>query len=274
MFCDLHLHSHHSDGEFAPARVVDLVADSGVGLIALTDHDTTAGIAEALTRSAERGIAAVSGIEMTAYAHGRVVHVLGYGFDPASGGVDRCNRLALDVWADNTRSWVGALCDEGFGLRVHEVLSDPHVRLPVLIERLCARGVDDGDVGRCYARFKDFFAALPPEAYSRLPAPAAAAEAIRKAGGVAILAHPDRVGSDGLVEALLADVDGIEALYARYAPADREALKLLAERDGKLYSCGSDYHGYFGGAYVNPRFEAPPALLLRLGLLDRGGRSS
>jgi predicted metal-dependent phosphoesterase TrpH len=266
MLCDLHLHSHHSDGEFAPAHVVDMVADAGVSLVALTDHDTTAGLEEARRRAIERGIAAISGIEMTAYADGRVVHILGYGVEPASDALDQRNRVALDVWADNTRTWVSALEDEGFDIRVHEVLSNPHVRLPVLIERLCARGVDDGDAGRCYARFKEFFAALPPAAYSRLPTPAVAAKAIRDAGGIAILAHPDRVGSDGLVEKLLADVDGIEALYARYTAPEREALKNLAERNDKLYTCGSDYHGYFNGAYVNPNFETPKALLARLNL--------
>lgn len=267
MFCDLHLHSHHSDGEFAPEAVVDMVADAGVGLVALTDHDTTAGLVQAHRRARERGISLVDGVEMTAYAAGRVVHILGYGFDPSSGGIERCNRVALDVWADNTRTWVAALHDEGFDLSVHEVLSEPHVRLPVLIERLCARGVDDGDVGRCYARFKDFFASLPADAYSRLPTPAAAAETIRRSGGVAILAHPDRVGSDGLIESLLGDVDGIEAFYARYAPSDRDAFKTLAERSDKFYTCGSDYHGFFAGAYVNPRFEAPEWLVRRLGLV-------
>jgi len=266
MICDFHLHSHHSDGEFAPERVVDIVADAGVSLLALTDHDTTAGYEEAHRRASERKITAISGIEMTAYANGRVVHVLGYDVDPSSDALDRRNRVALDVWADNTRTWVCALEDEGFDLRVHEVLSNPHVRLPVLIERLCARGVDDGDVGRCYARFKDFFAALPREAYSRLPSPGDAAQTIRDAGGISILAHPDRVGSDDVVESLLADVDGIEALYARYDTSEREALVKLAERNGKFYTCGSDYHGYFNGTYVNPNFEAPNSLLARLGL--------
>ena len=266
MLCDLHLHSHHSDGEFPPARVVDMVADAGVSLIALTDHDTTAGYEEARERATERGIMTISGIEMTAYANGRIVHVLGYGIDPSSDALDRRNGVALDVWADNTLAWVSALEGEGFDLRVHEVLSNPHVRLPVLIERLCARGVDDGDVGRCYARFKEFFAGLGPEAYSRLPSPGVAAQSIRDAGGISILAHPDRVGSDGVVEALLADVDGIEALYSRYSRSEQNSLKRLADVHDKIYTCGSDYHGYFNGDYVNPRFEAPRALLERLSL--------
>lgn len=266
MLCDLHLHSTCSDGEFAPARVVDMVADAGVGFLALTDHDTTDGIVEALTRAAERAIVGVSGIEMTAYAEDRVVHVLGYGFDPSSQPLRQRNGAALEVWMKNVRAWVIALDDEGFDLRVHDVLSEPDVRLPVVIERLCARGVDDGDVGRCYERFKKFFAELPAAAYADLPSPAQAAWTIREAGGIAVLAHPDRVGSEDLVRSMLADFDGIEADYARYREPERAALKTMAESAGKLYTCGSDYHGFFNGDYVNPRFEAPRALLRRLGL--------
>ena len=265
--CDLHLHSTHSDGEFPPARVVDMAVDAGVELVALTDHDTTAGVLDTFTAAAARGVKAVSGIEMTAYGHDRVIHVLGYGFDPSAVALQKRNDVALDVWANNLRSWVISLDDEGFDLRVHEVLSESHVRLPVIIERLCALGVDEGDVGRCYARFKDFFAALPPSAYARLPSPAQAAWTIREAGGIAILAHPDRLGSSDLVEQMIGDFDGIEADYARYGVPEREALRKLAERHRKLYTCGSDYHGYFNGDYVNPDLEAPAALLTRLSLI-------
>jgi len=266
MFCDLHLHSHHSDGEFSPAQVVDMAADAGVSLIALTDHDTTAGVVEALMRARERGIDAISGIELTAYASGRVVHVLGYDFDPSSDALSHLNEVALDVWALNVRTWIVALKDEGFDLRVHEVLADKDVRLPVVIEALCARGVDDGDVGRCYARFKEFFASLPAQAYERLPTPAAAAKVIRDARGIAILAHPDRVGDEGVIATMLDDLDGLEAEYARYDAFWRASLRRLAERKGKLYTCGSDYHGFFNGDYKNPNIEAPIELLTRLGI--------
>jgi len=266
MWCDLHLHSHHSDGEFAPGRVVDMLADAGVGLIALTDHDTTAGAAEAHARAAARGIKAVAGIEMTAFADGRVVHVLGYGMRAGAGEVERRNRVALDVWSDNCRRWVSAMASGGFDVTEGDVLAEGFVRLPVLVERLCARGVDDGDAGRCYARFKTFFSELPAEAYSALPSPAQAARSIREAGGIAVLAHPDRVGDEGVVGTMLGDFDGIEADYARYGPDERASLRELAERSGKLYTGGSDYHGYFNGDYANPRFEAPREFLVRLGL--------
>ena len=271
MWCDFHLHSDCSDGEFPPARVVDVVADAGVGALALTDHDTTSGHAAARERARARGVTFVGGIEMTAYAAGQVVHVLGLGVATDDTGLAKANALAMDVWSDNQRRWVEALAAEGADVSVGRDIADRPLRLPVLIERLCRRGVDGGDPGACYVRFKAFFAALPASAYARLPSPAAAARVVRDAGGVAILAHPERVRGDGLPSMLLGDVDGIEALYAPYEPSARETLRALALERGKLYSCGSDYHGYFNGAYVNPRFEAPAELLTRLGLADRRG---
>ena len=266
VWCDFHLHSHHSDGEFAPARIVDIVADAGVEVMALTDHDTIAGHAEAAARARERGVVFVGGIEMTAYAQPEVVHVLGLRVSGASETLAGANAIAMEVWSANQVRWVSALSAAGFSLSPERVLADRPLRLPVLIERLCALGVDDGDPARCYARFKEFFASLPPDAFARLPSPAKAAATIRAAGGIAILAHPERLRSNGLTDRLIADVDGIEALYAPYDPPARETLRQLAVSRGKLYTCGSDYHGYFNGAYVNPRFEAPPDLLSRLGI--------
>ena len=266
MLCDFHVHSHHSDGEFSPSHVVDALANAGVEAFALTDHDTTAGHAEAAQRAKERGIAFVGGIEMTSYANGQVVHVLGLGIRNAGATLADANRVAMAVWADNQRLWVRALEADGAAV-TQALLDDAPLRLPVLIERLCRCGVDEGDPARCYTRFKTFFAGLGDVVYARLPSPALAAATIRASGGVAILAHPDRLRVNGLARRLLVDLDGIEAMYAAYDHSQRAALRALAAQSEKLYSCGSDYHGFFNGAYVNPRFEAPPELLARLGLM-------
>lgn len=266
MWSDFHLHSDCSDGEFSPARVVDIVADAGIGAMALTDHDTTAGHGRASDRARERGVIFVSGIEMTAYAAGQVVHVLGLGVAPDDRRLTEANAVAMHVWSENQRRWIEALAANGFDVSVERDAADRPLRLPVLIERLCGRGVENGDPSRCYTRFKAFFAELPASAYARLPSPSGAAAAIRGAGGLAILAHPERLRGDGVADTLLSDVDGIEALYGPYDASLRDALRALALSRGKLYSCGSDYHGYFNGPYANPRFEAPRELLARLGL--------
>jgi len=264
MWCDLHLHSNRSDGEFPPARVVDMVADAGVGILALTDHDTTSGLDEARQQARRRGVLFVGGVEMTTYAAGRVVHVLGLGVDADDARLGRANDVAVDVWRENQLRWIAALERDGFDVSAKRDFSDAPVRLPVLIGRLCRRGVDGGDPRRCHARFREFFAA-PSAAYERLPAPQGAADVIRGARGVAILAHPSRLAGDTAAP-LLECVDGVEAFYAPSEAADQEAWRRRAAERGKLISCGSDFHGFFNGAYRNPMFEAPPELLARLGL--------
>ena len=266
VWCDFHVHSDVSDGAFPPVDVVDLVADQGVRVLALTYHDSTAGHAAARRRADERGVSFVGGIEMTAYAGGRIVHVLGLGVSEGHASMERANASAMRVWEANQRRWLRALEREGQDVSESEVLAGAPLRLPVLIERLCRRGVDDGDPRRCHERFKRFFGALDDDAYRELPSPAEAAAVIRETGGIAVLAHPARLNDDRLAESLAADLDGIEALYAPYEPRDRDRLLALANRLGKLHSCGSDFHGHFEATYENPRFEAPRALLERLGV--------
>jgi len=265
-YCDFHLHSDRSDGEFAPATVVDMAADAGVRALALTDHDTLDGCTQAESRARERGIAFVRGIEMTAYAAGHVIHILGLGVRERDPGLAIANEIANDAFGENQLRWIEALEAEGFEVSSGRDFPELPVRLPVLIRRLCEHGVDGGDPQRCHARFQQFFAALPADAYARLPSPAEAGAAIRGAGGVAILAHPARLDDDELAQRFLFDLDGIEALYAPYAPKERARLRAMAAAHGKMYSCGSDYHGFFNGAYINPKFEAPPALLAALSL--------
>ena len=266
MFGDFHLHSNHSDGRLDPIALIDIVADAGVHIAALTDHDTTAGHAAAAQRSRERGLHFIPGIEMTTFGCSRVIHVLGLNVDGSLPQLNAANATARDVWDANQRRWVDALSHEGVNVSFERDFADHPVRLPVLIERLCRRDVDGGDPLTVYARFRAFFSALPGEAYARLPAPSEAAAIIRAAGGIAFLAHPEPLRESGVLTELLDALDGLEALYMPYTDAQRERLRVLAARHGKLYSCGTDYHGYFTGAYRRPTIVAPPALLDRLGL--------
>jgi predicted metal-dependent phosphoesterase TrpH len=264
MLCDLHLHSDRSDGEFSPDAVIDTVASAGVAVAALTDHDTTAGHATARRRAEQRGVRFIGGIEMTTYGVGRVVHVLGLNVADGDDGLEYANAHAQSVFGANQRRWIEALVRQGLGVDWQRDFTDAPVRLPVLIERLCRRGYVDGDPRRCHAAFKEFFGALPPEAFAGLPTPAQGAAIIRAAGGVSFLAHPAELVDDGFADGLIDELDGLEAMYLRYEADRRSELCSLARRRGKLYSCGSDWHGWFQGPYVNPNFEAPSELLARL----------
>lgn len=266
MLGDFHLHSHHSDGRLDPVALVDAVADAGVEVLALTDHDTTAGHASAARRSQERGVRFVPGIEMTCYGCERVVHVLGLGLRSGDEDLRTANEIAAQVWDRNQCSWVQAL-EPHWHVSVERDFPDHPVRLPVLIERLCLRGVEGGDPLKVHAMFSEFFAHQPPLAHAGLPSPAQAAAIVRQAGGIALLAHPLALFEEGLLEPMLEDgFDGLEAVYLRYTAEQREALCAVANRRGLLYSVGSDYHGYLAWSYRHPPSPAPEALLQRLGL--------
>lgn len=249
--------------------LVDRVAAAGVDVLALTDHDTAAGLEAAAQRAGERGIAFVTGIEMTTYAYGRVIHMLGYGFDPSNRALHDANQTARQVWDANQCSWIQSLMKERLNVALDRDFADHPVRLPVLIERLCLRGVDGGDPRRVHARFRSYFAALPPEAYDRLPSPARAASVIREAGGLLLIAHPLALGETSVVEELLPDCDGLEARYLKYSAPQQSMLVEIAERCGKIYSGGSDYHGYFETEYRHPQFLMARPLLERFGALKR-----
>ncbi|MBV8203861.1 MAG: PHP domain-containing protein, partial [Candidatus Eremiobacteraeota bacterium] len=264
MIGDFHLHSNRSDGRLSPAALIDLVADAGVHVVALTDHDTTAGVHEAASKARERGLTFVPGIEMTTYGCERVVHVLGLGIDPEHADIHKANRIATGVWDANQCRWIEAIAKKKVNVSVDRDFADHPVRLPVLIERLCLRGFADGDPKQAHAAFRAYFDALPADAYAALASPAQAATIIRRAAGVAIVAHPYGLLEDKLIEWVLADMDGAEALYLPYTDAQRAKLRAVVERCTKLISCGSDYHGYFTTEYRRPPWDAPDALVQRL----------
>ncbi len=235
-------------------------------MFALTDHDTTAGHAAARQRANERGLKFVPGIEMTTYAYGRVIHVLGLRCDGSDDDLQAANKIAHGVWDANQGRWIAALARDGADLDLVRDFPDHPVRLPVLIERLSRRGLDGGDPLRIHARFREFFADLPQQAYAQLPTPGKAASIIRSCGGLALLAHPAVLHEAGLAETLLAECDGLEANYLAYGDAEQASLRALAIKHGKFYCGGSDYHGYFEASYRPPGFNAPAQLLERLGL--------
>jgi 3',5'-nucleoside bisphosphate phosphatase len=264
LVADLHLHSNYSDGRLDPPALVDRVAEAGVQVMALTDHDTTAGHALAREQAKQRGVRFVGGIEMTTYAHDRVIHILGFGCDGNKQRLQAANTAALAVWDSNQRRWIEALQAGGFNVSWERDFADHPVRLPVLIERLCRAGLDGGDPVAVHRRFREFFAALPRAVYADLASPMQAADIIRDGGGIALIAHPMALYEAGLAELLLADCDGLEADYLQYDQVQRATLRRLALEHGKLYCGGSDYHGYFEAGYRAPGFVASEALVKRL----------
>ena len=262
---DLQSHSTRSDGALEPAAVVAAAAAAGVELLALSDHDTLAGVQEALSAGEAHGIGVVPAIEISAIDDGgesgvtRELHILGYLVDHSSASFkatiddflkDR-ERRTLSM-ADKLKALGLELDEDALSERIAagEPIGRPHLASaalahPANADRLRAERIDD--VGSFIKAF--LIEGRPAFCLRETPTIAQAVDAIHEAGGVAVWAHPFWDVSEP--EEALAMVDrfralGIDGLEAFYVTHTREQTQLLAARceELKLLSTGSaDFHG-------------------------------
>jgi predicted metal-dependent phosphoesterase TrpH len=257
---DLQSHSLHSDGALAPAQVVAAAAAAGVELLALSDHDTTAGIAEAQAAARAVGIHLVTATEITAVHDGRLdLHILGYRIDPRHPGLqaalvysrgDRERRA--DAMAARLRELGFAFDETGLALRAAEgkPIGRPHLAAAVVAHpdnhaRLQQAGLND------MTAFLVAYLIEGAPAFVARSAPTVdeAIALIHEAGGVAVWAHPfwdlaeDAQVLDALAGFRAAGLDGVEAFYATHTAEQTRLLVQRAADDG-LYTTGSaDFHG-------------------------------
>lgn len=250
-FIDLHLHSCCSDGILTPAQVVLASREAGVRTIALCDHDTIAGVADALRAGVAAGVTVLPGVELSVAFHEyQDVHLLGYGMDTASPelltqlnafAARRANRNREIVEAVNSR-----LSSQGHSpLFVSEVeaLAGGVIGRPHIARALMARGY----VTNMQQAFEQYLVPCNvPKYYWPM---AEALSTIRRLGGVAVLAHPTTITQDHQVLGELINelqsigLDGVEVYNALASKADMLFLQGVARRLNLLVTGGSDFHG-------------------------------
>ena len=247
---DLHSHSTYSDGLLSPDAVVRRAADRGVDVFALTDHDETAGLAEAKAAALHAGITFIEGAELSVSWESHTLHILGLRIDPAnaaldaglasirSGRDDRAKRIAASLAeADIPDAYAGARTY----VTSDRLMSRTHFAR-YLVEAGFAR--DTKDV------FKRYLTPGKPgyvkHAWATLDE---AVNWIHGAGGFAVIAHPGRykISPTGMRRLLGefrdAGGDGIEVLSPSHTPAQFAEYSAYARVFGLAASCGSDYHG-------------------------------
>ena len=248
---DLHTHSTASDGSDSPATLMTLAGRHELTAVALTDHDTVEGLAEARAAAAVAGVRLVEGCELSCEVGPATMHLLVYFLADEPGPLqDRLSGLQA-ARADRNRRIVGVLQDHGLDVTLDEILADagggsvgrPHVA-GVLLRK--------GYVSSIQEAFDLWLAKGRPAYLDRerlLPAEAIALA--HASGAVAVLAHPTSLGYHGaeleeFVEGLAADgLDGMECEYGRYTPDQRAVLRAVAVRLGLGVTGGSDYHGRY-----------------------------
>lgn len=241
---DLHSHSHFSDGTFAPAEVVGLAVQLHLEALALTDHDTVAGLAEARSEADRLGILFVPGIELTAHHRGRERHLLAYWAEPAHPELARLlARMARQRRRRITRI-VEKLAGCGVRLDPEAVLEVPHRgvlgRLHVA-EALRREGLT-GSIQEGFDRYlSDSGPAYVPKYALSVTQTIAL---VHRAGGVAVLAHPGEEPDPAEIRTFAeAGLDGLEAHYPGHPPDLRRHYSELARRWGLVAIGGSDFHG-------------------------------
>ncbi len=246
---DLHVHSSASDGTDAPAEVIRRAAAAGLDVLALTDHDTQAGVAEARA-ALPPGLTLLPGMELSCQLDGRSVHLLCYLFDPDDPALRAETSQVRDDRVYRARAMTQRLRELGADVsweQVTAIAGGAVVGRPHLARALAASGaIADpadaftaewiGDGGRA---FVDRYA----------PGLARAVGLVRAAGGVPVLAHPRSPGYE-IPDAVIAELAGaglagIEAFHPDHDAAERDRLTGLARSLGLISTGGSDDHGSF-----------------------------
>ena len=258
---DLHLHTTASDGRLSPTQLINLVASKGLKTVAVTDHDSTEGLAEAFTAAeAFPDLRVIPGIELSTDVPGNEIHVLAYfiqyndeelqqvlskfrdgRLNRARGMVEKLNQMGVEIEWDR----VQAIAGEG-------AVGRPHVALAMVERGYINEPKDAFDtyIGRNGPAYVEREKMTPPEAV----------ELIRKWGGAAVVAHPAHIDDlDNVLEELKeVGLAGMEAFYAQYSEERIRELVDIASKHGLLPCGGSDYHALGNSNEPLPGTMGPP----------------
>lgn len=248
LLSDLHTHTTASDGQYTPTQLVGLAQKKGLGVLALTDHDTLDGLDEALQAGGALGLRVLRGVELGASEY-RSLHILGYSFSPDAPGLRTlCGELKRGRDERKYRI-IDFLHEKGVVISLDEVAAvagGDIIARPHFAQAMVRRGY----VKTTREAFERY---LDTDEYQRIerikPDAAVCVETIKASGGKAALAHPYQVGlEDGPLEALvgrLADcgLDAIECYYPRHTPRQQAFYLHLAQKYGLHVTGGSDFHG-------------------------------
>lgn len=254
---DLHSHTTASDGTFSPTELISHAASLGLKAVALTDHDTFGGWAEALRAGEALGVEVVPGIELSVSGDGEKFHLLGYYFEPDSELGVELAELQRERANRNVRI-LGKLNEMNYPVtmeRVREIAGpDAQIGRPHIAQALME--LKDSPVSSIQNAFDTLLKDGGPAYSSRKSLhPADAVRLIHDAGGVAVWAHPTRAPSERAAlldfasgETLLQKwitwgLDGLETHYGAYTPAEIEWTNAMAQKYDLLGTGGSDFHG-------------------------------
>jgi hypothetical protein len=270
---DLHGHSCFSDAWVTPETYVDVRADHGLKVIALSDHDTVAGVARASKQAKARELTLVPAMETTSFVHfgtdaAEQVHVLAY-FPPRmlddgslyETTLFRRSTLLHERWKAFVCEWLKTLPSptrevlEADALEATEPMDFPGLQL--IIHRIVERAEP---LYRAFQKHHVQFWTEDAELFGWEPE--TMIEAIRADGALDVVAHPNRIRDKARMERVLEEVSGVEVYTSRHNQAVSARFRAFAEEKGKHWTASSDDHQH--GAYFKPPMGTPKRTVDRI----------
>jgi 3',5'-nucleoside bisphosphate phosphatase len=268
---DLHMHTTYSDGRWPAQELIDYLVNEGFELVAVTDHDRVDTVASIQELAAQKQLPVLAGVEMSTEWHGKMGHVLCYGFDPQQNYLRAITEMVVGRQLDNTYEVYEELRRKGYEFtRQEEVLAANGGKLH--------RPADNGRLLREHGYAPDWQSALQiiREAGFRsiMADMATTVDAAHRSGAVCLIAHPGRNERNftfydiALLDQVRAEVplDGIEVYHPYHSPEMIKAYLEYVRKHNLLLSTGSDSHSIPGRMPIKHRAEISRELLERLGI--------
>jgi predicted metal-dependent phosphoesterase TrpH len=241
---ELHCHSTASDGDCTPSELVERALAIGITTLALTDHDTVDGVSEALEAAKEHSLRVIPAVELSCHFEENEVHLLGYFIEHRDPDFLSLLEQMREERRERVRTILAKLADLGIELSFEDVeveatghaLGRPHV----------ARALVTGGHSETVSQAFDTYIGNNGPAYvgRSLLSLEDGIEAIRKAGGVSVIAHPGSYRDWPRVERMMnLPVNGVEVWHPAHRKADLKRAKRLGGRYNKVLTGGSDFHG-------------------------------
>lgn len=246
---DLHTHTKASDGTCDPAENVRLAKEAGLAALAISDHDTVAGIPEAIEAAKGLGIEVIPGVEVSSVGRGQDIHVLGY-FIPYADKAFQERLVGLrETRHERNQLLIAKLQELGIPITLENVYrrkqgTDKNIGRPHIAEELIEIGVVSS-IEEAFAKYlgKEGAAYVNPPRIT----PQEAIRLIQDAGGVAVLAHPGLYDDDELVQELIVfGLDGIEVNHPDNTEEQKQLYTQWANENHLIKTGGSDFHGWRG----------------------------
>lgn len=243
---DLHIHTSASDGVLTPEEIIDIAVEIGLQGIAISDHDTVAGLgrAQQYLDTTSYSLDFIPAIELNTDAGEDEVHILGYFIDPENVALNQRLQEIRNSRYHRAEQMVSRLQELGLNITFEQVqalaqgelIARPHIARVLVNNKYATtiRDAFDKYIGRGRPGYVPRYKFLPDEAI----------ELIKNAGGIAVLAHPGLIKDENkVIEIINTGIEGLEVFYPEHSPEQIEELLEFARRHRLLITGGSDYHG-------------------------------